>query len=85
MIVPLVAPIAQAYGIDPVHIGIIVLTKLEIGASIPPLGVNLFISSLRFERNILSLYLASLPFIVVLLLALGVITYVPWLSLALLR
>ena len=85
VIVPLVAPIAQAYGIDPVHIGIIVLTNLEIGASIPPLGVNLFISSLRFERNILSLYLASLPFIVVLLLALGVITYVPWLSLALLR
>jgi tripartite ATP-independent transporter DctM subunit len=85
VVVPLVTPIAQAYGIHPVHLGIIFLTNLEIGASIPPLGVNLFISSIRFERPVLKLYWASLPFIGVLLIALAIITYVPWLSLVLLK
>ena len=85
VVVPLIPPIAQAYGIHPIHIGIIILTNLEIGASIPPLGINLFISSIRFEKTILRLYLASLPFIAVLLVALGIITYLPWLSLALLK
>jgi len=85
VVVPLLTPIAQAYGIDPVHLGIIFLTNLEIGASLPPLGINLFIAGMRFERPVLKLYAASLPFIAILLLALGVITYLPWLSLALLR
>jgi TRAP-type C4-dicarboxylate transport system permease large subunit len=84
VVVPLLTPIAAAYGIDPIHLGIIFLTNLEIGASIPPLGINLFIASLRFERPVLRLYVASLPFIVILLLALAFITYIPWLSLALL-
>ena len=83
VVVPLLAPIAQAYEIHPVHLGIIFLTNLEIGASIPPLGINLFIASMRFERPVLSLYWASLPFIAILLLALAVITYWPWLSLVL--
>jgi tripartite ATP-independent transporter DctM subunit len=85
VVVPLVAPVAQAYGVHPVHIAIIILTNLEIGASIPPLGINLFIASIRFERPVLKLYLASLPFIGVLLLALAIVTYIPWLSLALLK
>jgi C4-dicarboxylate transporter DctM subunit len=85
VVVPLIPPIAQAYGIHPIHIGIIILTNLEIGASIPPLGINLFISSIRFEKTVLRLYLASLPFIAVLLFALAIITYFPWLSLALLK
>jgi len=85
VVVPLIPPIAQAYGIHPIHIGIIILTNLEIGASIPPLGINLFISSIRFEKTILRLYLASLPFIGVLLFALAIITYVPWFSLALVK
>jgi len=85
VVVPLIPPIAQAYGIHPLHIGIIILTNLEIGASIPPLGINLFISSIRFEKTVLRLYWASLPFIAVLLIALGIITYLPWLSLAFLR
>jgi tripartite ATP-independent transporter DctM subunit len=85
VVVPLIPPIAQAYGIHPIHIGIIILTNLEIGASIPPLGINLFISSIRFEKTILRLYLASLPFIGVLLFALAIITYLPWLSLVLLK
>ena len=83
VVVPLLAPIAKAYGIDPIHLGIIFLANLEIGASMPPLGINLFIASMRFEKSVLRLYVASLPFIAILLLALAIITYVPWLSMAL--
>jgi tripartite ATP-independent transporter DctM subunit len=83
VVIPLITPIAQAYGIHPLHLGIIFLANLEIGASIPPLGINLFISSIRFEKPVLSLYIASLPFIIILLVGLAIITYVPWLSLAL--
>jgi tripartite ATP-independent transporter DctM subunit len=85
VVVPLLSPIAQAYGIDPIHLGIIFLANLEIGASIPPLGINLFIASIRFERPVLRLYVASLPFIAILLIALALITYVPWISLVLLK
>ena len=85
VVVPLFGPLAEAYGIDPIHLGIIFLANLEIGASIPPLGINLFIASMRFERPVLQLYIASLPFIAILLLALAIITYLPWLSLVLIR
>jgi tripartite ATP-independent transporter DctM subunit len=85
VVVPLLTPIAEAYGIDPIHLGIIFLANLEIGASIPPLGINLFIAGMRFEKPVLRLYVASLPFIAILLLALAIITYLPWLSLALLE
>ena len=80
----MLTPVSQAYGIDPIHLGIIFLANLEIGASIPPLGINLFIASMRFEKPVLQLYVASLPFIAILLFALALITYLPWLSLALL-
>jgi tripartite ATP-independent transporter DctM subunit len=85
VVVPLLSPIAEAYGIDPIHLGIIFLANLEIGASIPPLGINLFIASIRFERPVLRLYVASLPFIAILLIALALITYIPWMSLVLLK
>jgi len=85
VVVPLLSPIAQAYGIDPIHLGIIFLANLEIGASIPPLGINLFIASIRFDRPVLKLYVASLPFIAILLVALALITYIPWMSLVLLK
>ena len=85
VVIPLITPIAHAYGIHPIHLGIIFLTNLEIGASIPPLGINLFISSIRFEKPVLRLYLASLPFIAILLIGLAIITYFPWLSLALIK
>jgi tripartite ATP-independent transporter DctM subunit len=85
VVVPLLGPIAQAYDIHPVHLGIIFLTNLEIGASIPPLGINLFIASMRFERPVLRLYLASLPFIAILLISLALITYWPSLSLVLIE
>jgi C4-dicarboxylate transporter DctM subunit len=85
VVVPLISPMAHAYGIDPIHLGIIFLANLEIGASIPPLGINLFIASIRLERPVLKLYVASLPFIAILLIALALITYIPWLSLVLLK
>ena len=81
VVVPLVLPIAQAYDVHPVHLGIIFLTNLEIGYSTPPVGLNLFISSIRFERPIFQLYRASLPFLVILLICLALITYFPSLSL----
>ncbi len=81
VVVPLVLPIAASYGVDPVHLGIIFLVNLEIGYSTPPVGLNLFIASARFERPVLQLYWASLPFLLILLAALVVITYVPQLSL----
>ncbi len=85
VVVPLLSPIANAYGIDPIHLGIIFLANLEIGASIPPLGINLFIAGMRFEKPVLKLYIASLPFIAILLLGLAIITYLPGLSLVLLE
>jgi tripartite ATP-independent transporter DctM subunit len=85
VVVPIIAPIALAYGIHPVHLGIIFLTNLHIGASTPPVGINLFISSSRFERPVAKIIRSSLPFLVVLLVSLAIITYLPWLSLALLR
>jgi tripartite ATP-independent transporter DctM subunit len=84
VLVPMILPVAQAYGIHPTHLGIILLTNLEIGASLPPVGINLFVSSMRFERPVLELYRASVPYILILLLALVVITYWPALSLVLL-
>jgi C4-dicarboxylate transporter, DctM subunit len=81
VLVPLVVPVAQAYGLHPVHLGIILLTNLEIGASLPPVGINLFVASIRFERPVLDLYRASIPFIVILLITLLLITYLPILSL----
>jgi C4-dicarboxylate transporter DctM subunit len=85
LLVPLILPVGQAYGLHPIHLGVILLTNLEIGASLPPLGINLFVSSIRFERPVLELYRASIPFILILLACLAVITYWPPLSLVLLR
>jgi len=85
VVVPLITPVASAYGINPVHLGIIFLANLQIGALTPPVGMSLFISSLRFEQPMSKIIMASLPFIAVLLFVLAIITYVPWLSLALVK
>ena len=85
VVVPLITPVANAYGINLIHLGIIFLANLQIGALTPPIGMSLFISSLRFEKPMSKVVLASLPFIVVLLFVLAIITYVPWFSLALLK
>jgi C4-dicarboxylate transporter, DctM subunit len=81
VVVPLIIPIAAAYDINPVHMGIIFLTNLEIGYLTPPVGLNLFISSFRFEKPVASVVRATLPYIGLLLFALILITYIPQLSL----
>lgn len=80
VIVPLILPLAEAYNIDSVHLGIIFLANLEIGYLTPPVGMNLFISSIRFNKSIVEIYKASVPFILLSMLSLGLITYVPWFS-----
>jgi C4-dicarboxylate transporter DctM subunit len=80
VVVPLIVPVALGFGVDPVHLGIIFLTNLEIGYLTPPVGLNLFISSYRFREPVVKLYAASVPFLLLLLAALLVITYVPALS-----
>ena len=83
LVVPLILPIAAAYDVNPIHLGIIFLTNLQIGYCTPPVGLNLFLASYRFKRPIFELYRASLPFLGLLLITLVLITYFPWLSLAL--
>ena len=85
VVVPLIGPVAQAYGINPTHLAVIFIANLQIGALTPPVGMSLFISSLRFGQPMSKIIMASLPFVALLLFVLAVITYVPWLSLALLR
>ena len=81
IMVPLLLPVAVGYGIHPVHLGIIFLANMQIGYFTPPVGMNLFIASYRFRKSLIELYSASWPFMLVLLVALMLITYVPWLSL----
>jgi len=81
IVVPLIVPIALSYGVNPLHLGIIFLTNLEIGYITPPVGLNLFISSFRFKKPIMYLYKTSIPFLVVMLIGLILITYIPELSL----
>jgi C4-dicarboxylate transporter, DctM subunit len=81
VVVPLITPLALEYGVDPFHLAVIFLVNLEIGYSTPPVGINLFIASLRFRRPVFALYRASLLFIAVLMGALLVLTYIPGFSL----
>ena len=81
IMVPLLLPVAASYGIHPVHLGIVFLANMQIGYFTPPVGMNLFIASYRFDKPLLDLYRATWPFMLVLLVALALITYVPALSL----
>ncbi|MGR8979506.1 MAG: TRAP transporter large permease [Gammaproteobacteria bacterium] len=83
IMIPLLLPIAVGYDVDPVHLGIIFLANMQIGYFTPPVGMNLFIASYRFQRPLLQLYRATLPFFFILLLAVLIITYWPTLSLGL--
>jgi tripartite ATP-independent transporter DctM subunit len=83
IMVPLLLPLALGYGIDPLHLGIIFLANMQIGYFTPPVGMNLFIASYRFKKPIMELYLATLPFFALLLIAVLIITYWPALSLTL--
>ncbi|MBC8318753.1 MAG: TRAP transporter large permease subunit [Desulfobulbaceae bacterium] len=81
LVVPLIVPIANAYDVNLVHLGIIFLTNLQIGYCTPPVGLNLFLASYRFEKPVVQLYKASLPFLGLLFVTLIIITYFPLLSL----
>jgi tripartite ATP-independent transporter DctM subunit len=81
VVVPLILPIALRYGVDPVHLGIIFLANLEIGYSTPPVGINLFIASQRFKRPVMTLFRSAIPFLVMMLGWLVLVTYVPVISL----
>ena len=83
IVVPLIVPVAMQYGVDPIHLGIIFLLNLELGYMTPPLGLNLFLSSIRFKRPLTSVYRAVLPFFALVVLVLLLVTYFPNLSLAL--
>nr|MBC8475821.1 TRAP transporter large permease subunit [Gammaproteobacteria bacterium] len=85
IMIPLIVPMAMQFGIHPVHLGIIFLANMQIGYFTPPVGMNLFIASYRFEKPIVEIYRATLPFMLVLMLALLLITYLPILSLGLLE
>jgi len=80
VVVPLIVPIALKFGVDPYHLGIVFLLNLEIGYMTPPVGLNLFIASFRFNKPITQLYRAVLPFIGLLGIALIIVTYIPILS-----
>lgn len=84
IIVPLTLPIAVGYGIHPVHFGIIFLANMQIGYFTPPVGMNLFIASYRFNKPITELYYATIPFMLILMVAVLIITYWPALSMSLL-
>ena len=81
VVVPLLLPLALQYGIHPAHLGVIFLANLEIGYSTPPVGINLFIASQRFNEPVLALFRACLPFLFVMIIWLLIITYIPELSL----
>jgi len=81
VVVPLIIPIATAFDVHPIHLGIIFLMNLEIGYMTPPVGINLFISSFRFNKPVVKLYRAVLPFLLILFVCLLIITYCPFLSL----
>ncbi|HMC13699.1 MAG TPA: TRAP transporter large permease subunit [Gallionellaceae bacterium] len=85
IMVPLILPIAVGYGIHPVHLGIIFLSNMEIAYLMPPMGMNLFIAIYRFDRPMLEIFRAVLPFVAILLVAVLIITYWPELSLALIK
>ncbi|MFO7984306.1 MAG: TRAP transporter large permease [Desulfatiglandaceae bacterium] len=81
VVVPLITPLAARFGIDPVHLGVIFLANLAIGYNTPPVGLNLFIASSRFDKPVMQLYKATFPFLILLILTLLLITYWPGLSL----
>ncbi len=80
IVLPLIAPIAKSYGVDPYHLGVIFLLNLEVGYLHPPVGLNLFITSVKFRKPITEVMWATIPFLVTMIVALITITYIPQLT-----
>ena len=85
VVVPLIVPLGQAFGIHPVHLGVIFVANLELGYLTPPVGMNLFLASYRFKKPLLEVAVASLPMIGILGIGVLLITYVPWMTTVLLQ
>jgi tripartite ATP-independent transporter DctM subunit len=85
VVVPLILPLAEVYGIDYVHLGIIFVANLELGFLHPPLGLNLLLASVRFKKPVLEVTWATLPMLGILAIGVLLITYVPWLTLGILH
>jgi TRAP-type C4-dicarboxylate transport system permease large subunit len=85
ILVPLVTPMAAAFALDPIHLGIIFLANLELGFLFPPVGLNLFLSSARFDKPLPTLYRHVVPFLVILGIGVLLITYLPDMSLGILK
>jgi tripartite ATP-independent transporter DctM subunit len=82
VVVPLIQPISQSFGIDPLHLGVIFLVNLELGYLHPPVGMNLLLAALRFDRPVLTIFWGVLPFFAALLAVVLLVTYVPGLTVA---
>ena len=80
VVVPLIVPMGEAFGIDPVHLGIIFLANMELGYLTPPVGMNLFLASYRFNKPLPEIYRSVIPMLLVLLSGVLLITYVPFLT-----
>ena len=77
VIVPLIAPLAMHFGIDPIHLGIIFIANLELGYITPPVGMNLFLASYRFKKDMPTIYTATMPYFFIRLIGVLIITYIP--------
>jgi tripartite ATP-independent transporter DctM subunit len=80
VVLPLIVPLGHIYGIDPVHLGIIFVINLEAGFLTPPVGMNLFLASYRFEKPFVQICRYVLPYLVIRLVVVLLVTYIPWLS-----
>ncbi len=85
VIVPLILPLARAFGIDPLHLGVVFLANMQLGYLTPPVGMNLFLAAFRFKRPVLEISAAAVPFFVLGLIAVLIITFVPALSVGVIR
>ncbi len=85
IVVPIIVPIALKYGVDPIHLGIIFLANMELGFVTPPIGMSLFISSIKFNKSFPVILKSVIPFFIILVIGLILITYVPDFSLYLLK
>jgi len=85
VVLPLIVPLGYAYGIDPVHLGIIFIMNLEVGFLTPPVGMNLFLASYRFEKPFIKICRYVLPYLAIQFAVVLLVTYVPWLSTGLIQ
>jgi TRAP-type C4-dicarboxylate transport system permease large subunit len=79
VVVPLILPMGELFGLHPLHLAMIFLVNLELGYLTPPVGLNLFLAAYRFERPLAEIYMSVLPFLLALLLVVLAVTYLPWL------